>query len=410
MSYGRKVEETVVDERISIRSTNGRHKKHNSHKHHSRQTVVEVMLSFDTTGSMYSYLGAVRKNLAAALGELKEAAQREGVVLRVGVVAHGDYCDKATSYVIKFLPLLDLTPANEAKITAFIEGVGATGGGDAPECYELALNKLRKHAHWTRGSRRAVVLVGDALPHDVGYSINGYTNHIDWKEEAKRLGDMGVRVYAVQAGGRSSSRPFYDHLAAATKGARLDMSQLNTVSALVVAASMNEVGGKALTRYSERLRATGRMSAELEIVIQRISTVTTDTSGTTSRHTRTAVKVRTSGGGRVAADDDDVVAALRRLGLDASGAPALCDAAPSNKGTKGRVTDGKRVVKPCFYFNSPCGCRKQASECAFSHVKVCRFFNSRRGCSHPDTCTYAHLRVSQPPRPHGHGHGHKHAA
>ena len=400
--HGRKAEEAPQGRNHHHRSNS---RGNGGQGYHSRRlkTVVEVMLSFDTTGSMYKYLDAVRASLSSALTELKAAADRESVVLRVGVVAHGDYCDKATAYVIKFLPLLDLTPANEAKIQDFIAGVGRTSGGDAPECYELALNKVRKGAHWTRGSRRALVLVGDANPHDVGYSINGYTNHIDWKHEAEHLARMGVRVYAVHAGGHASSRPFYDTLATTTQGARLDMKELGTVSGLVVAATMNEVGGEALSRYSHRLREQGRMSAELEVVIQRISTVTRDKSGVVSR--RTSTKVTVVGGEGLGAPG--LASAMRGLRLDGAGsaavAKALSDVAPKT-----------RAKAACYFFNRPSGCRKSASQCAFAHVKVCRYFNSPSGCS-KSSCRFPHEAVSKPaPRHPHHAHHayrhHKHAA
>lgn len=57
--------------------------------------TVDLVLSFDTTGSMYSYLDTLRKALAALVRDLTAKAARHGVTLRIGVIAHGDYCDKA---------------------------------------------------------------------------------------------------------------------------------------------------------------------------------------------------------------------------------------------------------------------------------------------------------------------------
>ena len=48
--------------------------------------------------------------------------------MRIGIIAHGDYCDKGSTYVTK---QLDLTH-DTSLITRFVENVGATGGGDLP--------------------------------------------------------------------------------------------------------------------------------------------------------------------------------------------------------------------------------------------------------------------------------------
>ena len=134
--------------------------------------VIEVVLAFDTTGSMYSYLEEVRKGLSALLKGLQSKTKKYGgVKLRVGVIAHGDYCDKGSSYVIKYLPLLDSTDSGAmVKLHRFVKEVGGTFGGDGPECYELVLRKASRAIGWgAKNSRRVLVMVGDNEPHPVGY-------------------------------------------------------------------------------------------------------------------------------------------------------------------------------------------------------------------------------------------------
>ena len=93
--------------------------------------AAEIVFSFDTTGSMQPCIADVRRKLEATcesmFGNIKE--------LRVGFIAHGDYCDGDNC-----INTLDLTTDLE-KIFDFIRNTTNTGGGDAPECYELALNK-----------------------------------------------------------------------------------------------------------------------------------------------------------------------------------------------------------------------------------------------------------------------------
>ncbi len=49
--------------------------------------------------------------------------------IRIGVLAHGDYCDYRHSYVVK---TQDLT-SDVNVLCDFVEDVPSTGGGDMPE-------------------------------------------------------------------------------------------------------------------------------------------------------------------------------------------------------------------------------------------------------------------------------------
>jgi len=63
------------------------------------------------------------------------------------VFAHGDYCDKDSTYVTKFI---DFTQDTK-KLVSFVKNVKGTGGGDFEECYELVLQQARTDLSWTPG-------------------------------------------------------------------------------------------------------------------------------------------------------------------------------------------------------------------------------------------------------------------
>ena len=54
--------------------------------------------------------------------------------------------------------------------------------------------------NWGSNSRRIFMMIGDNLPHEVGYKYGGFTNMIDWRAEAENLKKRNIRTYAVQAG------------------------------------------------------------------------------------------------------------------------------------------------------------------------------------------------------------------
>lgn len=106
--------------------------------------------------------------------------------IRISVIAHGDYCDEGTSYVVKWIDFGATLP----EVCDFVSNAGRTGGGDGPECYELVMQRAREVLSWTPGSQRALILIGDNLPHEPGYSYGGKQYFIDWRVECEELRKM----------------------------------------------------------------------------------------------------------------------------------------------------------------------------------------------------------------------------
>ena len=208
---------------------------------------LEIVFSFDTTGSMFGYLEEIRGRVQ----DLIQRLQADIPSIRVAVIAHGDYCDAPSSYVTK---VLDLT-TDVAALCDFVRTVGRTGGGDAPECYELVLRKIRKQLSWSPISRRAVVLIGDNVPHEVDYPQN--KERIDWKEEVRVLSAESVTIYAVQCGNVSEADAFYQTMASATDGKRLQLADMTSLFDLLMAVCYKESDNpeQLLSGYEKEVRA-----------------------------------------------------------------------------------------------------------------------------------------------------------
>ena len=149
---------------------------------------MEIVFSFDTTGSMNICLQRVRDSLQ----EIMERLFADIPGLKVSLFAHGDYCDAKSSYVTKYIDFTN----NVQELCKFVRETGSTGGGDADECYELVLHQVRTQLNWTPGSQRALVLIGDAEPHGVDYPQNKLK--IDWKKEVSALRDIMVGSFLLQ--------------------------------------------------------------------------------------------------------------------------------------------------------------------------------------------------------------------
>lgn len=203
---------------------------------------VDFLISFDTTGSMYSCLLQVRRK-AAGLVELLFSQNPD---IRIGVIAHGDYCDTSSSYLSKILDLTD----NKHSIMEFIQNVGSTAGGSFAEAYEHVLWQARALT-WRAGSERAFVMIGDAVPHhksvwgtkEAGHVVN--PKSLDWENEAKVLHqELGVKIFGVHAlaSARGSSSYFWKSLAELTGGKYLKLDQFDELSYMLRAIMYNQSG------------------------------------------------------------------------------------------------------------------------------------------------------------------------
>jgi predicted DNA-binding WGR domain protein len=214
-------------------------------------SAVEVVFSFDTTGSMYPCLTQVRRNVKNTVTRLGE----EIPGIRIGIIAHGDYCDKGSTYVTKHLPLTGDVNA----ICRFVETVGPTGGGDAPECYELVLHEALSQP-WSADATKAFVLIGDDVPHPPAHN----PGKLDWRKEAATLTKAGVAIYAVQALNCKHARSFYEELARISGGFHVPLDQFSYITDMVLAVCYRQTGPEQLQRYEEEVKTAGRMNRGLD--------------------------------------------------------------------------------------------------------------------------------------------------
>lgn len=229
----------------------------------SSGSSVDVVISFDTTGSMYPCLTQVRRRI----NEMIDQLFRKIPDLRVGIIAHGDYCDAYSTYVTRKLALTN----DRDQLFAFVANVPPTGGGDAPECYELVLHETRQFI-WGSGVK-TLILIGDDIPHGPSYPSN--TKHLDWRNEIELLLKMGVNVYGVQALNRPYATPFYQEIARVTGGFHLRLDQFANVIDLVMAICYRQSNPEALSGFEEEVIGRGRMNRSLDDVFRTLTGRTT---------------------------------------------------------------------------------------------------------------------------------------
>ena len=100
--------------------------------------VLDMVIAFDTTGSMAAYIDAVRQEVA----ELIPRLFKDNEDLRLGIVAFGDYCDMNNAQDFGDAYQCLMPTNNENDIIKFVRETRNTSGGDGDEFYELVIKKI----------------------------------------------------------------------------------------------------------------------------------------------------------------------------------------------------------------------------------------------------------------------------
>jgi hypothetical protein len=211
---------------------------------------IEIVFSFDTTGSMYPCLTQVRRKIKNTVTRLID----EIPLIKIGIIAHGDYCDAGSTYVTKIFNISGDVDA----ICDFVQNVEPTGGGDAPECYELVLHESQSLS-WSKSATKSLVLIGDDIPHPPAHN----PKKLNWRKELEKLAEAEITVYGVQALNRPHATPFYQELAEKSGGFHINLDQFSYISDLFLAVCYQQSSNDQLQAYEQEVIDQGRMSRGL---------------------------------------------------------------------------------------------------------------------------------------------------
>lgn len=196
--------------------------------------MLDMVIAFDTTGSMFHYIEAVKRHVINLIPKLFAANPK----LKVSIVAFGDYCDMHNKNDFgDAYQVIDLTSSKD-KLIKFVNKAKNTGGGDSDEFYELVIKKIVEETSWREGSTKSVLLIADAKPHEIGYSFGDIVinNQIDWRKEAGKAAAKGIKIDTMQCSTCGNSR-WYKELSKMTNGINLPFKTDSKTSQVIEAAS-----------------------------------------------------------------------------------------------------------------------------------------------------------------------------
>lgn len=233
--------------------------------------MLDMVIAFDTTGSMSAYINAVKTHVKELVPKLFSSNPD----LRIGIVAFGDYCDmEAPTLYGKAYQVLDLTN-DENKIIQFINEAQNTSGGDGDEFYELVIKKITEETAWREGSTKAVLLIADAAPHKVGYSYRSIVSNaqIDWREEAKKASKLGIKFDTMTIDPMYVE--WYKELSAMTNGISVPFNNSGKTSQVIEAAALSRGGTRTKAMYMATMDSV-KDDVELNAVYTAYSKEVTD--------------------------------------------------------------------------------------------------------------------------------------
>lgn len=232
--------------------------------------MIDIVFSFDTTGSMSRVIDSVRANLVGTVDRLFSPSSSNdapsGVEdIQIGIITHGDYCDMPNH--LSVLPLC----ADSEQIKTFIRDSQDTSGGDHPECYELVLRTARKLTGWREGSTKVLVLIGDAPPHEYGdiahvpseieadaidrhvlaqievpHRSPAYKVALKWREQAEKCRkERGIIVFSCHAEPTTNQEAvsFYTTIAELTGGLYIPLYELSLFKDYMVGICLKAADG-----------------------------------------------------------------------------------------------------------------------------------------------------------------------
>ncbi len=197
------------------------------------ESAVDVVISFDATGSMYPCLAEVKRRAA----QVVQSMLKEVPTMRIAIIAHTDFENRDNDDAIaKRVVSCDFTD-NVDTLVDFIQNHRLEGnGGDYAECYEYVLRQVHSKLSW-KPSRpkyvKALIMLGDAIPHDMNDGNNKFK--IDWRLEAEKLKNRDISVFSVQClyQGNREAYQFWNDLASITDGYHMFLDQFANITTML---------------------------------------------------------------------------------------------------------------------------------------------------------------------------------
>ena len=203
---------------------------------------LDLVFVCDCTGSMGSYLAAVRENI---LDIAQAIYAQTGASIRFSLVQYRDHPPEDCSFVVRACPFV--TTVQE--ISVYLNMLSACGGGDGPEALADGLFAAL-NLEWRPEAAKVAIVITDAPPHGLEASMDGFPNGCPCGNDplriAREMARCGIVCYTVGAEPTLSevynlARDFLRALAAITGGRFVSLSSADSLASVIVGSAVEEI-------------------------------------------------------------------------------------------------------------------------------------------------------------------------
>ena len=192
---------------------------------------LDLILAFDTTGSMRPWIQNVREKvdyLAQGLFKLMD--------IRIALIGVGDHCDEP--FMLQAYPFTH----ELADMQRAVYEIRSTSGGDYPEAFECLFKALNDDPRWRTERPTVLVLITDAVPHGMsGEGDAGCPDGVDARVELAKLQGRLRSFYLVNCGNHEASIRIQRTMVK-SENYFLQLTDFRRLTNLVMAVCMDEVG------------------------------------------------------------------------------------------------------------------------------------------------------------------------
>jgi hypothetical protein len=190
---------------------------------------LDLILAFDTTGSMRPWIQNVREKveyLSEGLFKLMD--------IRISLIGVGDHCDGR--FMLQIHPFThSLDDMKQA-----VHDIRNTSGGDFPEAFECLFKNLNERSKFERPT--VLVLITDSVPHGMsGQGDGGCPDNVDARAELATLMPKVRSFYLVNVGNHEASIQIQKTMVK-SENYFLQLTDFRRLTNLVMAVCMDEVG------------------------------------------------------------------------------------------------------------------------------------------------------------------------
>lgn len=231
--------------------------------------ISDVVISFDSTGSMAPAISVVRSKIESFITTLFDSVDG----LRIGIINHGSYCD-----VNRLIDVHDLS-TNKNSLVNFLRRTRNTNGCDMRHAsYEYVLQRAQS-LDW-QASTRALIMIGDCEPHPIDYKGNyGYVIP-DWYSVSHILvNTYNIKIYPIQALNRREHTHFYKILSQLSDTPKLDLMQFSDVAEYLTAVIYAQSSTQHVEQYADKLQTEGLFNRNIANMFNTLLNTTTYITG-----------------------------------------------------------------------------------------------------------------------------------